>query len=240
MMARSAAWANRATTSATTYAATIASPAAAVTETGSGVNLLRDRYFHVGATAVANHTESRRAADRGVLDLARQLAAVENRLAVEADDDIARPQPGACRRGVSREPGDDDPPRVRRAELCGKLRRERRDFDVADRAAAHLAVLLQFAEHLACQVARHREADALVPAALAVNRGIDPDQLAASVDERAARVARVDGGVGLDEVFVLREADIVAAGGGHDAERDALAQLVRVADRQHPLGNLQP
>src|SRR3954453_2615962 len=142
MIACSAAWANRATTSATRYAATIASPAAAVTETGSGVNLLRDRHFHVGSTALANHTEGGRAADRGVLDLARQLADVENRLAVEADDDVARPQPGARRRGVSREPGDDDAAGVRRAELGCQLGRERRDFDVADRAAAHLAVLL--------------------------------------------------------------------------------------------------
>ena len=55
------------------------------------------------------------------------------------------------------------------------------------------------------EVARHGEADALIAAALAEDAGVDADQLAARVDQRAAGVARVDRGVGLDEVFVGRE-----------------------------------
>ena len=51
----------------------------------------------------------------------------------------------------------------------------------------------------------------------------------------------VDGGVGLDEVDVGREAALqVAAGRADDAERDRLVEHAeRIADRQHPLGDLQ-
>jgi hypothetical protein len=45
-----------------------------------------------------------------------------------------------------------------------------------------------------CHVDGDREPDALVAAAFAgENRGIDADQLAAGIDEGAARVARIDG-----------------------------------------------
>ena len=67
-----------------------------------------------------------------------------------------------------------------------------------------------------------------------------PMQLAAGVDQRAARVSRVDGGVGLDEVFVGGDTEIVTADGAHDPERDRMAELERVANGQHPLGDLQP
>ena len=59
------------------------------------------------------------------------------------------------------------------------------------------------------------------------------------VDQRAAGVARIDRGVGLDEVLVGRDAEIRASDGRDDAERDGLIQLVRVADREHPLGDLE-
>ena len=45
-------------------------------------------------------------------------------------------------------------------------------------------------------------------AALAEDAGVDADQLAAAVDQRAAGVAGIDGGVGLDEVLVVGEPDV--------------------------------
>ena len=69
--------------------------------------------------------------------------------------------------------------------------------------------------------------------------GVDADELAAAVDQRAARIARVDRRVGLDEVFVVGEADVGAAGRADDARGDGLAQLERAANRQHPLADFQ-
>ncbi len=59
------------------------------------------------------------------------------------------------------------------------------------------------------------------------------------VHQRAAGVAGVDGGVGLHEVLVGLDAQVRAAHGRDDAERDRLAQLKRVANGQHPLRHLQ-
>ena len=47
---------------------------------------------------------------------------------------------------------------------------------------------------------RDREADALVAAGAREDQRVDADQVAAGVDQRAARVAGIDRGVGLDEV----------------------------------------
>ena len=49
---------------------------------------------------------------------------------------------------------------------------------------------------------RDGEADADVAAGAAEDRGVDADDLAAQVQQRATRVARIDGGVGLNEVVV--------------------------------------
>ena len=59
----------------------------------------------------------------------------------------------------------------------------------------------------AAMLQRDREADADVAAGGAEDRGVDADQLAAQVDQRAAGVARVDRRVGLDEVLVAVAVD---------------------------------
>ena len=54
------------------------------------------------------------------------------------------------------------------------------------------------------QIDRDAEADPFVAAAVGRDRVVDPDHLALHVDERAARIAGVDRGVGLEEVLVHR------------------------------------
>ena len=65
------------------------------------------------------------------------------------------------------------------------------------------------------------------------NLAVDADQLALRVDQRAARVALVDGSVGLQEVF---KAPIAQTGGAalraDDSHRDRLTDAQRVADRE--------
>ncbi len=83
------------------------------------------------------------------------------------------------------------------------------------------------------QACRDREADALIAARAAEDRGVDPHDLAGGVDQRPAGVAGVDGGVGLDEVLESGDAEVAAAGGADDAERDRLTHPEGVADREH-------
>jgi hypothetical protein len=85
-------------------------------------------------------------------------------------------------------------------------------------------------------VDRHRE-----PEADAGDRRVDPDDAAAAVRERAARVARVQGRVGLDHVLHH------ASGPGreratqraHDPGRHAPGEAHRVADRDDELADAQ-
>ena len=76
--------------------------------------------------------------------------------------------------------------------------------DFADRHAEHgatnLAVLDQVVHDLLRQRDRNREAVAGVVAGAARDRAVDADDVAANVEQRTARVARVDRGVGLDVV----------------------------------------
>ena len=107
-------------------------------------------------------------------------------------------------------------------------------------AAADAAVLDDVVHHVPGKVARHGKPDPLIATRLAVDGGIDPDQLAARVDQRAAGVAWIDRGVGLDEVFVVGDSPFEApVGGADDAERHGLIELEGIADRKHPFGDPQ-
>ena len=68
----------------------------------------------------------------------------------------------------------------------------------ADEGAAHAAVADQFAEDEARGVAGDGEADAL---RAGDDRGVDADDLAARRDQRAAGIAGIERGVGLDDVL---------------------------------------
>jgi hypothetical protein len=67
------------------------------------------------------------------------------------------------------------------------------------------------------------------------DRGVHADHLALHVEERAARVAAVDRGVGLDEVVVGALERAVARRDDARGDREALAE--RVADRHHPVAD---
>ena len=92
-------------------------------------------------------------------------------------------------------------------------------------------------------VDRDREADALVAARGAGDGRVEADDFAAEIHERAAAVAGVDRGVGLNEVLpvelVVAQIEIVPALGADDAAGDALAQAERAADGQHEVADLE-
>ena len=66
-------------------------------------------------------------------------------------------------------------------------------------AALHNPVAAQVARHLACNIGRNGKGIACVIAVSAGDSGIDANQLGTSIDQCSARVAAVDGSVGLDE-----------------------------------------
>ena len=67
--------------------------------------------------------------------------------------------------------------------------------------------LIELVHDAVSHVDRDSEADADVAAAAREDGGVDADQLASQIDERAAGVARIDRGVGLDEILVAVRID---------------------------------
>ena len=93
--------------------------------------------------------------------------------------------------------------------------------------------------HVARLVHGDGKADSLIAlGSVSDDGGVDADQFAAIVDQRTTGIARVDGGVGLDEVFVVFDAEVRAAGGADDAHGDALADAERIADGQGVVADL--
>src|SRR5881397_3126915 len=88
-------------------------------------------------------------------------------------------------------------------------------------------------DELLDQVGRDREADR----AVARRHAVDTDHLARHVHERAAGVPGVDRGVGLDEVKAGRRDGEGRALTADDAERHALLEAERVAERQDELAD---
>ena len=79
-----------------------------------------------------------------------------------------------------------------------------------------------------------------MPWLLPAHRGVDADDVAARVEQRAAAVARVDRGVGLDQVVEVAALDVDApAERGDDAARDRVGELAeRAADGDRLLADL--
>ena len=72
-----------------------------------------------------------------------------------------------------------------------------------------------------------------------IKRGVDADHIAVEVEHRAARIARIDRGVGLDVAVVEAGAD-VAVQRRDDAGGDGAAEAERIADRDHPVADPGP
>ena len=101
----------------------------------------------------------------------------------------------------------------------------------------------QFRHHAAHRVRRHGKANARAGPAGANDLRIDADHAALQVEQRPARVTRVDRRVGLDrltdEPVFLRALDNPPQGADH-AHRQRLFQAERVADRHHKLPHAHP
>ena len=68
---------------------------------------------------------------------------------------------------------------------------------------------------------------------------IDSHHLAVHIEQRPPGISGIDGGIGLNEIFVILNTDIGAAGRGNDPDRQGPVEAEGIADGQGPLSNLQ-
>jgi hypothetical protein len=106
----------------------------------------------------------------------------------------------------------------------------------ADAAALDLAVRDQLLLHVGRDVDRDREGETLVAAGARIDLRVDADHLALQVEERAARVAGIDRGVGLDERHIAAVGQR-ARGRADDALGHGVLEAERRADRGHPFAH---
>ena len=83
------------------------------------------------------------------------------------------------------------------------------------------------------------EANPHAAAGTRVDRRIDADELAVEIDQRAARIAGIDGGVRLDEEAQVADPDLRARERRNDALGHRLADAERIADGDYEISDLE-
>ena len=156
---------------------------------------------------------------------------------VVLDDYVTALEPRRGRRRVVAHARHEGALRLGEMEALGEVRRDSLDRH-AEPAALHVARRRELGDNALGQRDRDGEADTDGAAGLAEHGRVDPDRLAARIDERAAAVAGIDGGVGLDEVVVRAFTDH-AAGRTDDTGGDRLLEPERIADGHDRLAHLK-
>src|ERR1022692_3914618 len=196
-------------------------------------------HLQVVTLALALHRNGQRGADRRGGHGGDQLVAVGDGLAVDGGNDVAVLHAGllagAARDYLGYEYAFFDARHFQvRARLVGVARCE----VYADGAADDFAVLDDVVVDLRRHVDGQGEADALVSAVARGDGGIDADELAADVQQRAAAIAGVDGGVGLQEMRKRHGRVHIALLGADDARRDGGLIAERRTDGNGPIAHL--
>ena len=157
-----------------------------------------ERHAHLARGLVAPHVEQQLVARLGQADAAGQVARHTHRLLVDAGDHVTGLQARLLGRAAGRHAGDQRAVGPLEAE-----RRRQRCRQVLQRHAQPRVVDAALGDDLRLRVQRHverdRERQALEAAALRVDLRVDAHHAAAGVEQRAAAVAGVHRGVGLDE-----------------------------------------
>ncbi len=102
-------------------------------------------------------------------------------------------------------------------------------------APSHLSGVLELAEDVLGHIDGRGETQTL---ARCHDGGVDPYDLALHVDERATRVSRVDGRIGLDEVVIGSGTDDPRLG-GNDPLGEGVTEAEGIAQGNDPLPDLQ-
>src|SRR5690606_3502216 len=192
---------------------------------------LAELHAQVTRPAVAPHGHLDGLGRIGVGDRPRQRPRRIDRLAVEARDDVAGLDAGTPS-GTIQDVTHDRALCVGQTERLGKIVVHVMDRD-AEPAAPHDAGLAQIRDDAPRLIRGYREPDADAAAGRRVDRGAHADDLAARVEDGAARVALVDRRVDL-QVVVIRPGADVAPACRDDAGRARPAETERIAYRDDP------
>src|SRR5262249_54441779 len=104
--------------------------------------------------------------------------------------------------------------------------------------ALDFTMLYDLVHHIAGHIDRDGKADALVAARIArQDRGVYAGQVAVIVDERAARVARINRSVGLDKVFHFLDAESRAPLRADDTHSHGLADTERITHSENDIAD---
>ena len=187
--------------------------------------------------AVADDLERDARADRRVGDqVAMTVWSGVTSLAVDPKDDVALLDARRGPRARRDDRADDLAAVLRQAEAVGDVLVERLEAD-AEIAALRPLAAAQRVDHRLGSLGRDGEADADAGAGRRDQRRIDADDVAVEVEHRAAAVAHVDGGVGLDVAVVGAGAGDPAVKRRDDAGGDGAAKAVGIADGDDPVAD---
>ena len=155
--------------------------------------------------------------------------------AVKGGDDISLADTGLLGRTPLHYVVDQGASGLLQAEGLGQLFGDRLDRH-AHPAAADIPLLDKLGEYRFGHIRRYGKSDALPGCH---DGGVDADNLAVDVQQRTARIAGIDGGVGLDEILIRFDAHVGASGSRDDADRHGPVQAEGVADGDSPLADFQ-
>ena len=172
----------------------------------------------------------------GALDDFLERPRAVDGLAVEARDHVELLDPGLGGRRAGDDVVDEHSLAILDAELRGHLAREGADLD-AEVATLDAPLGDELSADPLGEVDRDCEADPLVAAVVGGDRRVDPHHLTGEVDQRSAGVARVDGGIGLEELGPLHAAEFAPLA-ADDPRADGRLQLEGIADGDHPIADL--
>ena len=156
---------------------------------------------------------------------------------VEPNDDVAALNAGSSCRSVRPNFRHDSTLDGRHAEVLRHLARHRLYADTEE-GPLHGTRIDEFVADPLGQIDRHGKADAFATAAVGRDGRVDADDLSLQVDQRSTAVTRIDGGIGLQVILALGDADSARLG-RDDADRHRFLESERRSDCQHPITNLQ-
>ena len=156
-------------------------------------------------------------------------------LPIELDDHVTRLDAGLGGWGIGFHGRDQRTLSLAQADGFGNVLGDLPDLH-ADAPSRDLAGGAQLVADAHGLVDRNREADPHETAGTRIDLAVDAHDLAAHVQQRAARVAGIDGHIGLDEGQIVSR---VALLGADDACGDRVVEAEGRSDGHHPLTDLE-
>ena len=164
---------------------------------------------------------------------------VIDRLVVDRNNDVAGLETGLRGRAARRHVGDQRTGRPLELHAVGNVGGELLQLGAEPGPQHGVAAAFGGGHHHPHHVGGNGEADALRAARAREDRGVDADQPAGHIDQRAARITRVDRSIGLDEELIVGDADLRARQSRDDAVRHGLTDAERIADGEHDVAHLE-